>query len=58
MWTDQALLELLSIDIPIIQSPMAGAAGVRADICIIAVPSRIRSVRDPHQASGVSASEP
>lgn len=34
MWTDQALLELLSIDIPIIQSPMAGAAGVELAVAV------------------------
>ena len=37
---------------------IAVAAGVRADICMIAVPSLIRSVCAPHQASGVTASEP
>ena len=37
---------------------IAAAAGVRAAICTIAVPSRIVSVAAPHQASGVSASEP
>ena len=37
---------------------IAVAAGWRALICTIAVPSRTRSVRLPHQASGVSASEP
>jgi hypothetical protein len=37
---------------------MAVAAGCRADICTIAVPSRIRSVREPHHASGVRQSEP
>ena len=33
-------------------------AGVRALICTIAVPSRIRDVCAPIQASGVNASEP
>ena len=33
-------------------------AGWRADICVIAVPSWIRSVCEPHHASGVSPSEP
>ena len=37
---------------------MAAAAGVRADICMIAVPSLTRSVAAPHHASGVSTSEP
>ncbi len=37
---------------------MAVAAGARAAICRIPVPSFIRSVRLPHQASGVSASDP
>jgi hypothetical protein len=37
---------------------MAVAAGVRADICTIAVPSLMRVVWAPHHASGVSASEP
>ncbi len=37
---------------------IAVAAGVRALICTIAEPMRIRSVAAPHQASGVSASEP
>ena len=37
---------------------IAVAAGVRADICMIPVPSLIRSVWAPHQASGVTASEP
>ena len=37
---------------------MAVAAGVRADICMIAVPSLRFSVAAPHQASGVNASEP
>ncbi len=37
---------------------IAVAAGVRADICMIAVPSLTRSVAAPHQASGVRASEP
>ncbi len=37
---------------------IAVAAGVRADICMIAVPSLIFSVAAPHQVSGTSASEP
>ena len=37
---------------------IAVAAGWRADICTIAVPRRMRSVCDPHQASGVRQSEP
>jgi hypothetical protein len=37
---------------------IAAAAGWRADICMIAVPSLIRSLAAPHQASGVSPSEP
>ena len=37
---------------------IAVAAGWRALICMIAVPRRTRSVRAPHHASGVSASEP
>jgi len=37
---------------------IAVAAGVLADICMIAVPSRRLLVRAPHHASGVSASEP
>ncbi len=37
---------------------IAAAAGWRADICMIAVPSRSFSVCDPHQASGEMQSEP
>lgn len=37
---------------------IAVAAGVRALICTMPVPSRIDSVWAPHQASGVSASLP
>ncbi len=37
---------------------IAVAVGVRADICTMLVPSRIRLVEEPHQASGVKASEP
>jgi hypothetical protein len=37
---------------------IAVAAGVRADIWMIPVPSFTRSVCAPHHASGVSASEP
>ena len=35
-----------------------GAAGCRADIWTIAVPSLMRSVEAPHHASGVRQSEP
>ena len=42
----------------IVIAAIAVAAGVRADICMIAVPSLTVSVAAPHQASGVSASEP
>ena len=42
----------------IVIAAMAAAAGVRADICMIAVPSLTRSVAAPHHASGVSTSEP
>ncbi len=41
-----------------VMAAMAVAAGVRADICTMAVPRRRRSVRAPHQASGVRTSEP
>ncbi len=37
---------------------MAVAAGVRAAICMIAVPTPIRSVRAAIHVSGVTASEP
>jgi hypothetical protein len=37
---------------------IAVAVGVRAEICTTAVPSRIRCVCAPIQASGVNASEP
>ena len=37
---------------------MAVDAGVRAEICVMAVPSCTRSVALPHQASGVKQSEP
>ena len=37
---------------------IAAIAGVRAGICMIAVPSRMRVVCAPIQASGVIASEP
>ena len=33
-------------------------AGVRAEICVMAVPSFTRSVCDPHQANGVKQSDP
>ena len=37
---------------------MAMAVGVRAESWQSEVPSRTFSVREPHQASGVSASDP
>jgi hypothetical protein len=37
---------------------MAVAAGVRAEICTMEVPSLIRDVCEPCHASGVNASEP
>jgi hypothetical protein len=37
---------------------MAVAAGERADICMIPVPSLMEFVAAPHHASGVRASEP
>ena len=37
---------------------IAVAAGVRADICTMPVPSFTFVVDAPHQASGVSASDP
>ena len=37
---------------------MAVAAGVRADICVMDVPSRTCSVAAPHQARGVKQSDP
>ncbi|MNC96028.1 hypothetical protein D3C83_132890 [compost metagenome] len=37
---------------------IAAIAGVRAGTCMIAVPSLMRVVRAPIQASGVIASEP
>ena len=43
-----------SIDI----AAIAVAAGARAEICMIEVPSLTRSVAAPHHASGVSASDP
>ena len=42
----------------IVIAAIAAAAGVRADICMIAVPSWTCSVCDPHHASGVRTSEP
>ena len=42
----------------IVIAAIAVAAGWRADICTIAVPSFRRSVEAPHQASGVRQSEP
>ena len=41
-----------------VMAAIAAAAGWRADICTMAVPSLIRSVDAPHQASGVRQSEP
>src|SRR5690625_400105 len=41
-----------------VSAAMAVAVGVRADIWVMAVPSLIRSVLLPHQASGVKQSEP
>ena len=37
---------------------IAAAAGVRAESWATFVPNRIELVADPHQASGVNASEP
>ncbi len=42
----------------IVIAAIAMAAGVRADIWAIAVPSFSVCVEAPHHASGVSASEP
>ena len=42
----------------IVIAAIAVAAGWRADICTIAVPSFRRSVEAPHHASGVRQSEP
>ena len=42
----------------IVIAAIAAAAGWRADICMIAVPSRTFFVFEPHQASGVSTSDP
>jgi hypothetical protein len=42
----------------IVMAAIAVAAGCRADICTIAVPSWIRSVCEPHHASGVRQSDP
>ena len=42
----------------IVIAAIAAAVGRRALICMIAVPSRIFSVCEPHQASGVSTSQP
>jgi hypothetical protein len=41
-----------------VMAAIAAAVGWRAESCMIAVPSLIRSVLAPHQASGVSTSEP
>ncbi len=41
-----------------VRAAIAVAVGCRAESWIRSVPRRIRDVRDPHQASGVSASEP
>ena len=42
----------------IVIADIAVIAGWRADICVIAVPSLSVFVCEPHQASGVSPSEP
>ena len=42
----------------IVSAAIAVAVGRRALICMIAVPSFTFCVAEPHQASGVSASEP
>ena len=42
----------------IVIAAIAVAVGVRADIWMIDVPSWMRVVAAPHQASGVSASQP
>jgi hypothetical protein len=42
----------------IVIADIAVIAGCRADICVIAVPSLMVDVADPHHASGVSPSEP
>ena len=42
----------------IVIADIAVIAGCRADICVIAVPSFNFDVSEPHQASGVSPSEP
>jgi hypothetical protein len=42
----------------IVIAAMAAAAGVRAEICMMLVPSRMLLVPAPHQASGVRQSEP
>ena len=41
-----------------VRDAIAQAVGVLADNCTTDVPSRIRVVEAPHQASGVNASEP
>ena len=41
-----------------VSAAMAIAVGVRADSWHSEVPRRTRSVREPHQARGVRASEP
>ena len=42
----------------VVTAVIAALAGVRPEICMIDVPSLIRSVREPIQASGVKQSEP
>ena len=42
----------------IVSAAIAVAVGRRALICMIAVPSFTFCVAEPHQASGVSASDP
>ena len=50
--------QLLRDEWSIVIAAIAVAAGVRADIWMIAVPSFTFSVAAPHHASGVSASDP
>src|SRR5699024_2344252 len=42
----------------IVNALIAVAVGVRADICVMLVPSRTFEVAAPHHANGVNASEP
>ena len=41
-----------------VSAAIAAAVGVRAESCAMPVPSLMRVVREPHQASGVNASDP